>query len=260
MRVAELLVHPSMTPFLSAAVLIVGLVLLEIVLMQFGGSDSGGSEGELDADADFDLDLDSDMDFGGDIDADFAPSPENVASLLEGLDGSGGGMEAESAPPAGAHGSTGPIVGFTGFGRVPLTFWLASLAAGFALSGYVLQLAVAKITGAPLGPWLASALAAIPALWIGGRFSALFARAVPRNETSAISRRSYGRRRGVITVGTARRGAPAQARFSDAHGNLHYVMVEPFDPKDAIAAGTEVLILRRRQGEFVAVPISDGPA
>jgi hypothetical protein len=67
---------------------------------------------------------------------------------------------------------------------------------------------------------------------------------MPRDESSAISERSYGRRHGVVTVGIARHGSPAQVRFTDHHGNLHYVMVEPFDTKDEIAEGSEVFIIK----------------
>ncbi|WP_370541702.1 OB-fold-containig protein [Actibacterium sp. 188UL27-1] len=52
----------------------------------------------------------------------------------------------------------------------------------------------------------------------------------------------------MVTVGTARQGKPAQVRFRDGHGNSHYTIAEPLDPKDELPQGTEVLLLKIKGG------------
>ena len=51
----------------------------------------------------------------------------------------------------------------------------------------------------------------------------------------------------------SRPGYPAQARLNDAHGQSHYLMVEP-DGELELAAGAEVLIVRKKGHIFLAIP------
>ncbi|MCJ8333124.1 MAG: YqiJ family protein, partial [Epibacterium sp.] len=89
-------------------------------------------------------------------------------------------------------------------------------------------------------------------------FGAWFARVLPQTETSALSESSLGRRRGVVTQGTAARGRPAEVRVMDGYGNAHYLRAEPMSEGDEISAGTEVLVIRdRRAKAYVLVPVSE---
>jgi hypothetical protein len=101
-----------------------------------------------------------------------------------------------------------------------------------------------------LPPNIAMALATLPALALAARAARFTAHLIPRTTTSAISERAYGRRRGIITVGAAAAGNPAQVRFSDQHGNTHHLMAEPLDQSESIPEGSEVLIIRTRDGQF----------
>ncbi len=58
-------------------------------------------------------------------------------------------------------------------------------------------------------------------------------------------------------IGTARRGSPAQARVSDVHGQVHYVMVEPYDDDHSFGQGDTVRLDRRDGNIFIAVPRAD---
>ena len=84
------------------------------------------------------------------------------------------------------------------------------------------------------------------------------ARIIPGDETTAISLDSLVGRRGTITIGTARRGSPAQARVKDMHGQPHYVMVEPYDDEQAIGEGETVRLDRRDGNIFIALARADG--
>lgn len=239
MTIFDILLHPGLRPFEIAVGIVVGLLLLELLANQIGSSLLGDSDSDVDLDADVELDFDPEgaFEFAGDMDA-----------ATEGLD---------LAEDAIASQTGSGVLSWLGLGNVPFMVWFAGMLTAFGLSGYVLQLTATGLIGAPLGPWLATAVAFVPAVVLGSRVAKWIGRILPKTTTTAISRRSYGRRRGVITVGVARAGRPAQARFTDGHGNMHHAMVEPFDKADEIPQGAEVLILKTRDGALKAVRISD---
>lgn len=136
-----------------------------------------------------------------------------------------------------------------GLGQVPSVLWLAILCGTISAQGFCLQIVLSNLTGGMLPGWLAVGLTLPGAFWATRRLSRLIGRLVPQTESYAIAASGFNRRRGTVTVGTAREGTPAEVRFTDGYGTLHYVMAEPLDPKDAIAAGTEVAIFRARDGK-----------
>ena len=152
---------------------------------------------------------------------------------------------------ADAHGG-GDLLGWLGVGRVPLLMLLVVFLALFGLAG----LAIQQFAG-PLPLWIAvpgAVAAALPLTGLGARG---LARIMPGDETTAVSLDDLVGRRGTITVGTARRGSPAQARVADVHGQTHYVMIEPYDDDQAIAQGETVRLDRREGNIFIAVARTD---
>ncbi|MEO0362898.1 MAG: OB-fold-containig protein [Pseudomonadota bacterium] len=224
----------EMAPFTGAFLLLLGLIALEIVSLLLGGSLMG-----LDADGpDLDTDFDADFDFDG----------------AEALDAEGA-LEAAQAS-TGAAGAGGPL-GWFGLREAPFVLWLAGVAAAFGLAGYSLQLAASNVLGAMVPAALAAVVAA-PVGLIGGRlFARTVARLAPKTETSAVSRRRLAGRRGVITVGVATRGRPAECRVADLYGNPHRIRVEPQADDGALAAGQDVVVLRRQGPIFIATSIDD---
>ena len=142
----------------------------------------------------------------------------------------------------------GDLLGWLGIGRVPLLMLLVVFLAFFGLAG----LAIQQFAG-PLPLWIATPAAAAAALPLTGLGARGLARIMPQDETTAVSLDSLVGRRGTITVGTARRGSPAQARVTDIHGQVHYVMVEPYDDAHSIGEGETVRLDRREGNIFVAV-------
>jgi hypothetical protein len=158
--------------------------------------------------------------------------------------------EGEGSSPSG-------VLALLGLHAMPLMAWLALLAAVFASAGILVQSMVHSVFGDYLPATFAVLCAGPPAVLLTSRLSRLVGRIIPRETSSAISERSYGRsRRGVVTVGVAKAGSPAQVRFTDLHGNMHYLMAEPFDPADEIGEGSEVVILRTRSGDLRIVQVS----
>ncbi|HYJ83528.1 MAG TPA: YqiJ family protein [Allosphingosinicella sp.] len=149
----------------------------------------------------------------------------------------------------------GDLLGWLGVGRVPLLMLLVVFLAFFGLVG----LAVQQLAG-PLPLWIAAPAAAAAALPLTGLGARGLARIMPGDETTAVSLDSLVGRRGTITIGTARRGSPAQARVRDVHGQVHYVMVEPYDDNHALGEGETVRLDRREGNIFIALARTDGAA
>ena len=229
-------------PFTISLALLFGLLALELTMALIGGTLLG-----LGADAD----VDADFDVGdiGDFDLDMDPGDLVDVELLD--------VDADFDGVQSAVSSAGPA-SWLGVGKVPVMIWIAALLLGFGLSGTILQ----QLADAVLGRTLPAAVAAIPAviagLWFTSRFSAVFARLLPKTETTAISNRHLGRRTGTITQGVARRGKPAEVRVHDRYGNMHYLRGEPLKADDAIPTGTDVLVLRHRKDQgYRLVPLGD---
>lgn len=227
----EFLLAPYMIPFTIALGLLFGLMALEIVAAFLGGTLLG-----LGGDADADFELDADAEFDVDVEA----------AEFSGADF--GGPEIES-PEAGNPEVNPGVIAWLGIGKVPLLIWLGAFLLAFGLAGLIVQSIMVQTVGFAVP----AALAALAMLPIGIRFarafSGLFARLLPKTESTAMSENHLGRRKGVISQGTAARGKPAEVRVVDRHGNTHYLRAEPLRDDQEIAQGTEVLVLRKSLDE-----------
>jgi len=251
----DLLLDGAFAPFTVALALLAGLVAMEVLAMMLGGSLFAG-----DSDADLDgpggVELDAGPDLGG-VELDGLDGLDGVD--LDGLDLEGlDGLEADAPSAAPEISGGGGVLSWLGIGRMPFMIWFACALMAFGLSGMALQLALRDLLGifAPAG--LIAIPAGIIALWFARGFGAVFARVLPQTQTEALSERALGRRRGIITQGTASRGRPAEVRVMDRYGNAHYLRAEPLSDQEQITQGTEVLVIRdRRAKRYVLVPLAD---
>ena len=141
-------------------------------------------------------------------------------------------------------------LGWLHLGKVPLLVLLILFLTGFSISGYVVQAAAGTLLGSLLPWWLACLPAALTGLCCVRAIGGLLARVLPNNETTAVSEQSLVGRVGVITQGIARTGMAAQAKVRDAHGSLHYVLVEPDIATETFAEGDSVLLVRKAGARF----------
>lgn len=275
----DFLLSGPVVPFSLALGLLAGLLVLEIVALLLGGTLFGKpSEAEFDADLDGDADLglDAGIDAGLDT-ADLSlPGGVELADMdLGGLDAAdldlgpdlspdlGPDLGVDTAAPdlAAGPGAAAGLAAVLGLGKVPFLIWLAAVLAGFGLSGYLLQSLVTQVFGGPLPPFLAVLPAAFVGLWFARGYGRLLARLIPGTESSVRSKAMLNRSRGVVSQGVARAGQPAEVRVTDSFGNLHFIRAEPLDQTDSIVSGTEVLVLRIRQGrargQFRILPLSN---
>ncbi len=243
----DLYLTEPFVPFTIALALLFGLLALELVLALLGGTLLG-----MGADAEIDVDLDIDAPDLGDLDIDFGEADLELFDFAEPE------LELEIEAPSAEAVSPGPA-SWLGIGKVPTLIWIAAVLLGFGVSGVALQGFFRATLGVALPATLVALPAALAGVWFARQFGAVFASLLPKTETSALSARHLGRRIGVVTQGTAKRGKPTEVKVKDRHGNTHYLRGEPLKDDDEITAGTEVLVLRHRLEEgYRLVPL--GPA
>ncbi|MEM9174935.1 MAG: YqiJ family protein [Myxococcota bacterium] len=221
----DLLLAPQNVAFSIALAVMLGIAAIEGVMTLFGAGLSGVLDSLV---GDFDLDADVDLD--GDAGVDAVPGSGLMTYTL----------------------------GWLRVGKVPMLVLLVIFLTAFGLSGLALQEAVRDVTGGFLPgslAWIPAFGVAIPSVRL---FGGWIARIIPKDETSAVSARTFVGRVATVTLGTAAEGEPTQARLADEHGRSHYVMVEPDLATDRFETGEQVLLVRQDGARFrVIAPPTD---
>jgi hypothetical protein len=205
-------------PFAVALLIMVGLGIIEGVGTVLGLGLSGLLDSLL-PDLDLDLDLDADVD-GPDIAA-----PGIFQSLL----------------------------GWFHVGRVPVLILFIFFLLCFGLLGLFVQATVESTLGTMLPAWMAAIPVFIVSLLCVRVFGSVLARIMPKEETEAVSSKTFIGRVAVVVTGTARAGEPAQAKLRDQHGHTHYVMVEPDMDDEDYPTGSDVLLVSQAGAVFRAI-------
>ena len=214
----EFISAPENQVFTVAIGLMMGIALIEGVFSIIGMGFSSALDTLLpDIDIDFDVDMDVD----------------------------GGGL----------HGASGlhKLLGWLYVGKVPALILFVTFLTFFGLMGYVTQFFSIAVLDRFLPTWLASVPALVLALPITRGMGAIFSRIIPKDETSAVSSKSFVGKVAVITLGTARQGSAAEAKLQDKYGQTHYVMVEPESEGVSFTQGDEVLLLEEKPAHFTAI-------
>ncbi len=145
------------------------------------------------------------------------------------------------------------FLGWVRVKQVPMIMVLVVFLAAFSLSGFAVQSVVRGFLPFYL-PWYA---AIVPAILLSlpcvRGVSSVLARFVVKDETSAVSKATFLGKIATITIGTARRGMPAEAKLTDTFGQVHYVMVEPDIEGEEFPQHTNVLIVNMRGSTFGAI-------
>jgi hypothetical protein len=179
-----------------------------------------------------------------------------AVTALEGLALVAGASMFHWADAAGAHpgdaaepdGPVSAALGWMHIGKVPVLAILVIFLTAFAVTGFVAQLAIKGATGAFTSPLLGSLIAAIAGVLAVRMLGGVLGRLIPKDESSAVADATLVGRVGIIVIGVARAGRPAQARINDEHGTTHYIMVEPEAPGETLQSGSSVLLVRHLKG------------
>lgn len=205
---------PALFPFTLAALVMGGLVLVEILSLIVGHSASALVDSLLDHDVapGFHAEAGADSDF----------SPSGVMSWIN-------------------------------VGRVPFLILLILALAGFAVLGFVIQ-AIAGAIVAPLPSLLAgigAALLTVPFLRVSSR---ALAQVIPKDESYVITADDLLGTTAEVTLGPLDAGLPGQVRALDRHGNAHFVRARAAEGATAMKQGERVLLVDRTDAVFTAVP------
>lgn len=156
--------------------------------------------------------------------------------------------------PEPGSGAFDKAFGWLHIGRVPVLVLMVLFLAGFALTGFGLNLVAQRLFGIWVPMLISVPAAFVATLPIVRILGAGLARIVPQDQTFAVSFDSLIGRVGTIVSGTARPGYPAQARVPNEHGQNIYVMVEPEAEGMTFQSGERVLLTRLISGSrFTAV-------
>ncbi len=153
--------------------------------------------------------------------------------------------------------------GFTEFGswlaldRLPLLVWLVLLLTTFGSAGLTFNFLSLTLLDTYFARWLITLLAVIAGLFFTARFGSFIARLLPKQESSATTADELVGTVGHITVGVARQNSPAEGKFIDAHGQPHYLLVEPFEPDEQFCQGEKILLIQKRDYRWLASRYSD---
>jgi hypothetical protein len=226
----EHLLAPENLPFAVTLLITIALGVLEIVTALFGATLSGMVDAVL-------PDLDLDADVGG---------PDASAGTDLTTEGDLDGVH--------TLGVIGHALDWLHVGRVPTLLLLLTLLGSFGAFGLLLQSFAKSALGGLAPAWLMSIPAfalAVPAVRVVG---SVFARLIPKEETSAVSRDSFVGQPALVTAGVATLGNPAQAKLMDRHGQMHYLLVEPETTGVELVAGSTVILTRHQGAVFKAIP------
>jgi len=139
-------------------------------------------------------------------------------------------------------------------GKVPVLMVIVILLSVFGLLGLVAQGLLRSAIGVAAPAYLAAPVVLVASLPIVRACTAVIARILPSDQSSAVDPSSFVGRTARITTGVARVGMPAEARLRDNFGTDHHVLVEPEDPNESFPAGSVVLLVNQTAGgRFIAI-------
>lgn len=147
----------------------------------------------------------------------------------------------------------GKALSWLNVGHVPILVLLIAFLLFFGLGGLLIQRSNLRMLGFLLPLYLSIPMAlcvAIPLTRIAGKG---LARILPKDESEAVSTKSFIGRIATITVGTSRQYSPAEARVKDRYGVTHYVMVEPDNQGVSFNQGDAVLLVKHDGVKFYAI-------
>ena len=153
--------------------------------------------------------------------------------------------------------SDADLLGWLGFGRLPLLMLMAIFLALFGVIGLIGQHLALDLGGALLSPLIAVPAALLTSAPATGFAARLLAPFLPRDQSSAVPLDALTGSFARIVTGAARTGFPARARVEDAFGQAHYVMVEPDNAGQTLEEGETILLVRREDHIFRAISHGD---
>lgn len=149
------------------------------------------------------------------------------------------------------------LLGWINFGKVPVLIIFICFLTAFSVVGYSIQYLIYGVSHLLVPQLLVVPVAFVLALPFVRMFTNLLQKIMPKDESSALSQESFVGALVTITLGTARKGSPAEAKTVDQYGQTHYFMVQPENEDESFVQGEEVLLLRPSSNGFYAIKNSN---
>lgn len=137
-------------------------------------------------------------------------------------------------------------------GRIPVLIWFIIFLTTYSLFGFFLQAIFYFFTENYFALWLIAPACLILCMPIVRMASAIIAKILPKDETTAIHSDQLIGLTAEIIMGEAKINYPAQAKVKDQFGLTHYVMVEP-DTDIIFKQGQSVILTQKTKIGFQAI-------
>ena len=144
-------------------------------------------------------------------------------------------------------------LGWLGVGKVPALMLLIVFLTSFGLIGLCLQSVVLSIFGGLLPPFVATIPAFVISVPLVRSCGGILAKVMPKDETYAVSEKSFIGKIATITLGKATANNPTRAKLQDHHGTTHYIMVEPDETDVEFNQGDSVILVSMSGATFKAI-------
>lgn len=144
-------------------------------------------------------------------------------------------------------------LGWLRIGEVPFLIILIAFLTVFGLTGLFIQTTIFKISGSVFPGLIATIIALPVTLPIVRVFTGIISRIMPKDETEAVTEKSFIGLIATISLGKASAGKPAQAKLRDKFGTTHYIMIEPDLEGTEFRQGDQVLIVKQTGTGFKAI-------
>lgn len=141
-------------------------------------------------------------------------------------------------------------LGWLKIGKVPMLMLLVIFLTSFGAIGYTIQYGLVSTAGALMSPLIVSVASFFPSLLAVRVLGGALEKALPKDETYAISIDDLVGRVATISIGTAKIGKPARGKVTDQFGHWHNIMVEP-DGDYEFPQGAEALLVSRDKNGVV---------
>jgi hypothetical protein len=143
------------------------------------------------------------------------------------------------------------MVHWFNFGKVPFLILLIIFLTVFGMVGYTAQYFALKYTGSVFPTWIIVIFDLVIS-FLGVRYVGMALKnIIPTEETSAVSSESFIGKIATITIGTAKKDYPAQAKLQDEHGRTHYIMAAPINESDEFVLGTKLIVIEKLSNCFL---------
>lgn len=137
-------------------------------------------------------------------------------------------------------------------GQLPALVILVVVLTSFGVTGLLLQSALLSVASFTLPSFIAWLPAFILSLPLIRAMNSLLGKIGFKDETEVIHTNDLVGLVATVTIGTAEKGNPAEARVTDRFQTTHYVLVEP-DTDISVQQGQTLLLIKKNGNQFIGI-------